>query len=132
MEHVYPPLPSPIELVDLEHDASMKIRIDKYERGTIAIHPKAVSARHLRLHMDQRGLTEPPVAGTPITVDIPALRVYGERLDEFSPAKYWDITSLTLQADLLARLFASQGVSLTVTLTAHGYKPTKRYSVEIN
>ena len=132
MEHVYPPLPSPIELVDLEHGASMKLRIDKYERGTIAIHPKTVSVRHLRLHMDQRGLTEPPVAGTPITVDIPALRVYGERLDESSPAKYWDITSLTLQADLLARLYASQGVPLTVTLTANGYKPTKRYSVEIN
>jgi len=131
MSAEFPLLPEPIELLDLEHGNSIKLRIDKYDRGSIVIHPKEVSNRHLRLYMDQRGLTEPPSAGTPISIEIPALRVYGERLDKASPLHYWDITSKTLQADLLPRLYQNLGPGLVVTFTANGYKPTKRYSVEV-
>lgn len=123
-------LPEPIELLDLEHGNSISLAIDRYEVGQTLIHPTQPSPRHVRIHMQQFGLTAPPAPGTPISVMIPVLRVFGTRLDKPSPLHYWDISSKTLQADLLPRLIANQGGVLTVTLTAIGYKPTKRYSVE--
>ena len=80
--------------------------------------------------MQQNGLTEPPTAGTPITVQIPVLRVFGTRLDKPSPLHYWDISSKRLQADLLPRLTIHAGSTLTVTISAMGEKPTKVFSVE--
>jgi len=53
--------------------------------------------------MDQRQLEAPPPPGTPITVEIPALSLFGSRLDKTSPAAYWDVSSKTLRADLLSR-----------------------------
>lgn len=126
----FPMLPEPMELLDLEHGNSIQLRIDRYDRGWTVIHPVRVTPRHIRLYMEQHGLTEPPAAGTPISVKIPVLRVYGERLDQTSPLSYWDITSKRLIADLGARLYATGGAPLIVTLTAVGVKPTKRYSVE--
>ena len=123
-------LAEPIELLDLEHGTSISLAIDRFEWGKTLIHPTDITPRHVRLHMQQFGLTAPPVPGTPISVWVPALRVFGTRLDKPSPLHYWDITSKTLQADLKPRLTAYMGGVLTVTLTANGYKPTKRYSVE--
>jgi hypothetical protein len=123
-------LPEPIELLDLEHGNAISLSIDRFEMGQTLIHPTQITPRHVRIHMQQNGLTAPPVAGTPISVMIPVLRVFGTRVDQPSPLHYWDISSKTLQADLLPRLIANQGGVLTVTLTANGYKPTKRYSVE--
>lgn len=123
-------LPEPIELLDLEDGASISLAIDRFELGKVMIHPTEITPRHVRLHMQQFGLTAPPVPGTPISVWIPALRVYGTRTDKPSALHYWDITAKTLQADLKPRLLAYMGGVLTVTLTANGYRPTKRYSVE--
>lgn len=123
-------LPGPMELLDLEHGNSIQLAIDRYEQGVTTIHPRVITPRDVRIHMQQNGLTEPPVAGMPIYKVIPVLRVFGVRVDAPSPLHYWDISSLTLQADLLPRLVASAGTTLVVTLTANGYKPTKRYSVE--
>ena len=123
-------LPEPIELLDLEHGNAISLAIDRFEMGQTLIHPTAITPRHVRLHMTQNNLTAPPAPGTPISVMIPVLRVFGTRTDKPSPLHYWDISSKTLQADLLPRLIANQGGVLTVTLTANGYKPTKRYSVE--
>lgn len=123
-------LPGPMELLDLEHGNQITLRLERFEQGTTLIHPKQPSPRQLRIYMQQNGLTAPPAPGTPISNRIPVLRVFGSRVDQPSPLHYWDVTSLTLQADLLPRLLAHQGLPLTVTLTAHGYKPTKRYSVE--
>jgi hypothetical protein len=131
MPDQFPLLPEPMELLDLEHGASVTLRIDRYDMGQTVIHPTAVTPRHIRIFMEQRGMTEPPAAGTPISVRIPCLRVYGQRLDEASPTTYWDITSKRLIADLAARLYATGGAPLTVVLTAVGYKPTKRYSVQV-
>lgn len=124
-------LAEPMEFLDLEHGNSIQLRITSYEIGTTVIHPTKLTPRHHRLHMDQNGLTEPPAPGTPISVRIPVLRVHGERLDTPSPLRYWDISSKTLTADLEPRLRAAAGVPLDVVLTANGYKPTKRYSVEV-
>lgn len=124
-------LPGPMELLDLEHSNSITLSIDRYQQGTTQIHPKTITPRDIRIFMQQQGLTTPPAPGTPIYKIIPVLRVFGTRIDKPSPATYWDITSLTLQAALLPLLIAHNGSRLTVTLTAHGEKPTKRYSVEV-
>ena|ERR1700681_1059230 len=123
-------LPEPYEFLDLEHGASIQLALQGSEMGTAEIHPTSITPRHIRLHMQQNSLTAPPVAGTPITVRIPVLRVFGRRIDEPSGLQYWDISSKTLQANLWPRLQAYRGAILTVTISANGYKPTKRYSVE--
>jgi hypothetical protein len=124
-------LPEPLEFLDLEHQHSIRLEITQYEMGTALIHPTHVTPRAIRIYMDQNGLKDPPAAGTPISIRVPVLRVTGRRLDAPSPLRYWDISSKTLQADLLPRLTAAAPGSLTVTLIANGVKPTKRYSVEV-
>ena len=131
MPFVGPALPPPLEFLDLEHGESIQLRITKFDMGTAEIHARTVTPRHIRLYMTQNGLTEPPAPGTPITNRVPVLRVWGERLDKPSSAPYWDISSLRLQADLLPRLNNSGGTPLAVTITAEGYKPVKRFSVEV-
>ena len=123
-------LAEPIEFLDLEHQHSIELAITSYQLGVVPIHPKQVTSRNIRLYMQQNGLTEPPTPGTPITNEIPVLRVFGQRLDKTSPLRYWDISSKRLQADLLPRLQLHQGGVLTVTITATGEKPTKVFSVE--
>ena len=124
-------LPEPYEFLDLEHGASVHLTITRYELGTALIHPTVVSKRQLRIYMLQNGLTEPPSAGTPISIRIPVLRVWGTEPGETAAPPYWDISSKRLIADLQPRLNQNGPAGLTVTLTANGYKPTKRYSVEV-
>lgn len=123
-------LPGPYELLDLEHQNSITLQIFSFERGYIEIHPKNPSPRQVRLMMIQQGLTAAPPPGHPITNQVPAIRLHGQRLDKVVPSKYWDVTALTLQADLLPRLQVAQGHPITLIITANGVKPTKRYSVE--
>lgn len=125
------PLPEPFEYLDLAHGDSIRLRVDRWLDGTAVIHPRVPSARHVRQHMDQQGLTVAPPPGTPISVETPVLRLYGQRLDQTSPATYWDISSKTARADLLTRLQHSVPVPAVVTLTANGAAPKKRYSVEV-
>lgn len=123
-------LAEPIELLDLEHDHSITLNITGYQLGTTIIHPTAITPRQTRLYMMQNGLSEPPTPGTPISIRIPVLRVFGQRIDKPSPLHYWDISSKRLQADLLPRLQTRAGGVLSVTITATGYKPTKVFSVK--
>lgn len=123
-------LSEPFEFLDLEHGESISLAINHSEMGQAAIHPKQITPRHIRIHMDQNELNAPPVAGTPITVKVPVLRVHGIRLDAPSPLTYWDISSKRLQANLWPRLKSHEGTTLTVTITGNGVKPTKVYSVE--
>lgn len=123
-------LAEPYEFLDLEHGGSVTLNITSYQLGTGLIHPTAITPRQVRLYMLQNGLAEPPASGTPITVRIPVLRVFGQRIDKPSPLSYWDISSKRLQADLLPRLQTRAGGVLSVTITASGYKPTKVFSVE--
>jgi hypothetical protein len=123
-------LPSPYEFLDLEDGKSITLSITRGQLGLAEIHPKTPSARHVRQYMTANGLTDPPAAGTPITVPIPVLRVFGQRIDAASPQVYWDISSLTLTADLAPRVNAIRTSPLVVTITAHGYKPHKRFTVE--
>lgn len=124
-------LPEPMEFIDLEGGSSMTLRVDAFVDGSTLIHPRATTARHVRIHMQQNALTAPPPAGTPIGVEVPALRLIGERLDENSPLRYFDVSSKTLRADLLARLATGLTLPAVLQLTANGQKPKKRYSVEV-
>jgi hypothetical protein len=123
-------LPEPMEYLDLEHANSVVLNINRAELGTAQIHPKNLTPRNIRLYMQQNGLSEPPAAGVPVTVRIPVLRLFGSRVDATSPLSYWDVSSKTLQANLWPRLQAFNGLSLQLTITANGVRPTKRYSVE--
>lgn len=123
-------LPGPMELLDLEHANSVTLSLSRFQQGYTVIHPKVVTMRHIRIYMEQNELVEPPTPGTPISLKVPCLRVFGARVDKASPATYWDITSLTLQAALLPRLIGQNGQPVVLTFTAHGEKPTKRYSIE--
>lgn len=124
-------LDEPMEFMDLHHGETATLRVDRYEDGVATIHPVTVTQRHIRQHMDQRQLELPPAPGTPITVEIPVLRLFGMRLDKTSPAQYWDVSSKTLRADLLSRFTTSLSFPIVLTLTANGAKPHKRYSVEV-
>lgn len=126
-----PELPEPYEYLDLEDGHSISLNINKAELGLATIHPRNPSPRHVRQYMEQRGLSDPPAPGTPISVRVPVLRVHGFRLDEPSPTTYWDISARTLQADLGPRVLAPHQNAIVVVITAHGYKPHKRYSVEV-
>jgi len=146
-------LSEPFEYIDLAHSMSITLQVTAFEDGTGLIHPTNPSAKQVRLYMTQNQLTDPPVAGTPIGVQVPVLRLWGARLDKASPSPYWDISSLTLQAQLLPLLDVSAGSTpttalearksgttfgkvpltspITVKITANGARPQKRYSVEV-
>lgn len=124
-------LAEPYEFVDLPPDESITIRVDQFQDGSAVIHPNATSPRHIAIHMQQRGLTAPPPPGTPIGIEVPVIRLFGERVDKTSVQRYFDVSSKTLRADLLARLTAGLTLPATIRLTANGHKPRKRYSVEI-
>ena len=132
---------------------SITLQVVAFQDGSGTIHPSNPTAKHVRQHMDQNALDAPPVAGTPITISVPVLRLFGARLDKASPSPYWDVSSRTLQAQLLPLLDVSAGSTpttalearkaavsygkvplvspITVKLTANGAKPQKRYSVEV-
>jgi hypothetical protein len=148
-----PLLAEPFEYVDLPHGNSITLQVTAFEDGSGLIHPSNPTLKHVRQHMDQNGLTSPPAAGTPIGVQVPVLRLFGARLDKASPSPYWDISSRTLQAQLLPLLDVSAGSTpttalearrtvasygkvpllsaITIKLTANGARPQKRYSVEV-
>ena len=124
-------LPEPLEFIDLAPGTSMTIVVTGWQDGSAVIHPGTVTSRHISIHMQQNGLSEPPTAGTPIRNEVPVLRLIGKRVDETSIASYFDISSKTLRADLLARLTAGLALPATIQLTANGQRPRKRYSVEM-
>jgi hypothetical protein len=124
-------LAEPYEYLDLHAGQRVVLRVDSYQDGTAIIHPRTITPRHVRIMMDQRQLTAPPAAGEPIANEVPVLRLFGARLDEASPASYWDTSSKTLRADLLARFQNGLNLPAIITLTANGHAPHKRYSVSV-
>jgi hypothetical protein len=122
-------LPEPYEFLDLHDGESITLRIDSFTDGSAVIHPNNPTPRHVRIHMEQKSLDGPPAPGTPIQNEISILRIVGRRVDGDNLEGYWDISSKRLRADLLARLTNRQSGPLTVSISAHGHKPHKRFSV---
>lgn len=147
------PLDEPFEYIDLANGMSMTLQVTAFEDGTGLIHPTNPTAKHVAAFMQQNALIQPPVQGTPIGIQVFVLRLFGSRLDKASAAPYFDISSRTLQAQLLPLLDVSAGstpttalearktavsygkvtltVPLTIKMTAAGARPQKRYSVEV-
>jgi hypothetical protein len=124
-------LPEPYEYVDLLPGQSILLQVSAWQDGSAVIHPKKPTARHIRIHMDQRMMSEPPKPGEPIANEVPVIRLFGTRLDAASAAPYWDISSKRLRADLLARFSAGLPLPADLKLTANGAAPRKTYSVEV-
>ena len=124
-------LPEPYNYIDLAHNDSMTLNVHMWQDGEATIHPTVVTQRHVRQHMEQNGLTAPPPAGTPITITTPVLRLHAARVDQPSNAAYFDLSSKTARADLLARLQHGATLPLRITLLAQGVKPQKRYSITV-
>jgi hypothetical protein len=100
-------LAKPWELLDLRDGESTAFRVERYERGEITI-----TARH---------------DGSQKT--LPAMRVYVPAGDKPTGVAYWDITSLTLQAQLQPYLDNPNTRGRRFMVTAHGVRPVKRYSL---
>ena len=123
-------LPEPYDFLDLDHGESASLQIINYLPGEAEIFPSHPSPRQVAIYMKQHGLTSPPAAGTPIGNTIEVLRVFGTRVDQPSSQTYWDISSKRLIADLKPILARNRGNLFLVVLSANGYRPSKRYSVE--
>lgn len=124
-------LAEPMNFLD-EHDGgSVTWRVDWYQDGSTVIFPNRVTPRHRHLHQMQHNLPEPPPVGHPTQVEVPALRLFGARLDQSSISPYLDVSSKRLRADLLARFQNGLSLPVVLTLQAHGFAPRKEYSVEV-
>jgi hypothetical protein len=71
----------------------------------------------------------PKATGQPI--DIPVYRLFMQRLDRPSPARYYDISSRQVQAQLFGYLFSHTFIGRVFAVDAHGYKPSKQFSVRV-
>ena len=87
----------------------LRFAILAYQEGTATISPKT--------------------AATPI--EILVTRIYIQRLDRPSPARYYDISSRQVQAQLSGYLQTRAFVGRQFTVDAHGYKPSKQFSLRV-
>jgi len=103
-------LPGPYEVLDLRDGETVRLRIVGWERGSMTIHPR--------------------YAGAPEEKEIPALRVHLAAGVKPFPPMYYDLTSKTLQAQMLP-LLMERGYDLyEYVITAYGVAPRKRFTLE--
>ena len=102
-------LSEPMELLDLEDGKKLTFRVLRFEQGETAIKTQDVPAGKV----------------------VGALRIHVPR--ELKPVgmPYYDITSKTLQAQLLPFLQDPGQKGRTFTITAHGIRPRKRFELAV-
>ena len=102
-------LSEPMELLDLEDMKKLTFRVVRFEQGETAIK------------------TQDEPGGKVVAV----LRVHVPR--ELKPIgmPYYDVTSKTLQAQLLPFLQDPTQRGRTFTITAHGIRPRKRFELAV-
>jgi hypothetical protein len=64
-----------------------------------------------------------------VEVEIPVTRIFIQRLDKTTPVRYYDISSKVVQAQLSGYLTTGGYIGRTFSLDAHGYKPSKQFSL---
>lgn len=104
------PLPGPYEMLDLPDRGSVTLKILSWERGSIVIHPR--------------------YPGAPAEKVIEALRVHLPADVKEFPPMYYDITSKTLNAQLLPLLSAADFKDYSYTIVKHGVAPRARFTLE--
>jgi len=103
-------LMGPYELLDLPDRGSVRLRIVTWEQGIITIHPR--------------------YEGGPAEKDIPVLRVHLAAGVKALPPMYYDITSKTLQAQLLPLLLERGYERYEYVVTKYGVAPKARFTLE--
>lgn len=103
-------LPGPYEMLELADGASVRLLVTSWERGSMVIHPRW--------------------PGAPAEKEIPVLRVHVPEEVKPYPPRYFDITSKTLQAQLLPLLAVADFGDYAYIVTAHGVAPRKRFTLE--
>jgi hypothetical protein len=105
-----PSLSGPFEILDLEDGGSISIIPVTWERGTMQIKP-----------LRNGGTT---------TLIITALRIHVSPETKGAPPNYWDITSKTLQAQLMPLLLLPGYDAFRYVITKHGVAPKARFTLE--
>lgn len=103
-----PDLAKPIEIFDLADGESVRIRIQKFERGEVDIQTRAAPAAR----------------------KVDALRLWVPPGDKPLGAPYWDITSGTLIARLLPVLDNLVASQRYIKITKFGVAPIARHQVD--
>jgi len=103
-------LMKPYEILDLADRGSVSLKIVSYERGTMLIHPT--------------------YSGAPTEKEIVALRLHLAPGVKPYPPMYYDITSTTLQAQLLPLLYEREFERYEYVITKYGVAPRARFTVE--
>jgi len=80
-------------------------------------------------YQEGQAIISPKTSGE--AIEIPVTRIYIQRLDRPSPARYYDISSRQVQAQLWGYLSTRAYVGRTFTVDAHGYKPSKQFSLRV-
>jgi hypothetical protein len=102
-------LSKPWNLLQLNHGRAIQLRIDAYLDGTVEL---------------------PATFGAPAK-QVPAMRLFGARLDRSSDAKYFDVISLQLMEQLRPLLDNRRTANTPMTIRARGRAPRMTYSIEI-
>lgn len=103
-------LVGPYEILELADRESVRLRVVSFERGSMVIHPRW--------------------AGAPSEKLIPVLRVHLAEETKPYPPRYYDITSKTLQAQMLPLLMERGFERFEYVVTAYGVAPRKRFTLE--
>lgn len=103
-------LVGPYELLDLPDRGSVTLKISSWERGSILIHPR--------------------YPGAPAEKEIPVIRVHLMPGVKKCPPMYYDITSKTLNAQLLPMLMAADFKDYSYKIVKFGVAPRARFTLE--
>lgn len=103
-------LPGPYEILDLQDQGRMALRLVSWERGTMIIHPRNAGA------------------GEEKEIDI--IRLHLAAGVKAVPPNYYDVTSKTLQAQLLPMIMERGFERFEYTITKYGVAPRARFTVE--
>lgn len=104
-------LPAPMEFLELSNGGSASFHVEGYELGETMISP--------RRSQDQR-----------IAV-VQCLRLYVPRDEKPIGVPWWDITAMGCIAQLMPLLEDIIKRKKRVTLTAHGFGTSKRFSISV-
>jgi len=103
-------LPGPYEVLDLPDRGSITLRLVTWERGTMLIHPRQL--------------------GAPAEKEIESLRLHLAPGVKALPPNYFDLTSKTLQAQMLPMLMERGFERYEYVITKYGVAPKARFTVE--
>lgn len=69
--------------------------------------------------------------GDGVMVELPAIRLFGRRLDRYSPAAYWDATTAVVQAILTPWLRSGLLIGKQVSFSTRGRGKARRDTIAI-